>query len=169
MRGPVPIGMGTALNNQLVQRGAVEYREIGVGRPAQQGLEQARRCQRAFVIDSIETLDHEKIGLGAAYQVADIDALRIRFQSDPAITAPHRFDKAGDPQLIDDLHQVILRYAMQVGYILNLHEAIAIDAEIHQRAQRIVSVGGKSHRISCLNQYLIYCFTSVRLNGLKFL
>ena len=48
-------------------------------------------------------------------------------------------------EVVDDLHQVVLRQAMLLSQLANRDQALAVRGAVHQHAQRVVGVFGKTH------------------------
>ena len=95
--------------------------------------------------DATTAIDEVEALLGMAHHRADIDVGRRPCQPDPAEAPAHAFEIARVHQVVDDLHQVVLRQAMLLSQLANRDKALAVRGAVHQHAQRVVGVFGQAH------------------------
>ena len=129
----------------VCQRGAVQRLEVALQRLVEQVLEPATRGQRAGVSAGVETLHQPEVGFGGAHHVADADGPGLGQQPQATAAAAGGFQQALAREVVDDLHQVVLRQAMLLSQLANRDQALAVRGAVHQHAQRVVGVFGKTH------------------------
>ena len=100
----------------------------------------------AHAPDSAKHGTNIKIRFRPADDLADIDVAGSLEETNSPISAAHGFDIAGDPKLVDHLHQMVLGDAITVGDLRDRRKVARPDGQPYQDAQRVVGVGGKPHR-----------------------
>src|SRR3546814_7921149 len=90
-------------------------------------------------------LEQFEVSLSFANQPADIDLLGQAAESNTTVRAPDGWQISQLSQLVDDFHDVVARDAMTAGDLADGDGTVAVDAEIHQHAQRIVGIQSQLH------------------------
>jgi uncharacterized protein involved in response to NO len=78
-------------------------------------LQPTTRRQRAGVGGRIEAFDQAEVGFGGAHDIANADGLGLGQQPQATATPPGGFEQALSGEVVDDLHQVVLRQPMLFG------------------------------------------------------
>ena len=79
------------------------------------------------------------------HHLADRDLGRRSRQLQSAVATSGGADETGGRQILDDLHQVVLRDIMRFGNLSDRHQTAIAGREEDQRAQGIVGVAGQLH------------------------
>jgi hypothetical protein len=138
--GPWRVG-----RDHVGQRRAVQLPEVGLQGRIEQVLQAAAGRQGADVGARIETLDQAEIGLGGPHHVADADGLGCLQQAQAAAAPACGLEQTLPRQVVDHLHQVILRQAMVLGQFTDGDQGLGMGRAVHQHAQGVVGVLGKPH------------------------
>jgi hypothetical protein len=136
---------GLAGLRHVRQRGAVQRLEVARQRVVEEVLQPAARRERAGVGGGVETLHQPEVGLSGAHHIADADGLGLGQQPQATAAAPGGFEQSLAGQVVDDLHQVVLRQPVVLGQFADRHQAVPVRRAVHQHPQGVVGVFGQAH------------------------
>ncbi len=126
---------------------AVEHREEGVQRLVERMAEPAGRGDPAAVARRIEALDEVEALLGMAHDGTDIDLGRGSGKPDAPETPAHAFEIARVHQIVDHLHQMVLRNAIGARDLGDRAQPrLILRPHIEEHAHRIIGVARQAHR-----------------------
>ncbi len=88
-----------------------------------------------------QAFDYRARPFARANDVPYPQRLRRARQPQAASLSPHRLDDAAARELMNDLHQVVLGYAVSAGDLGNGAAPLGVEGQIHEHAERVVRKG----------------------------
>lgn len=90
-------------------------------------------------------IDEAPVAFSVPHNLTNGDVRSRPRQCQSTVTSPGGLDEARSPQVLDDLHQVVLRNAMGFGDLPDRHQPAIMVGEVDQRTKRIVGLAGQLH------------------------
>jgi hypothetical protein len=137
-------GQGASRLDKIGKRVIVKHGKICIKRFAQDAAQPARRCDHAGIRILVETFHKDEI-LGFPHDFSDRDVLGWSRQAQTATPAAHCLEETQPAQLESNLHQVVFRYPIGLRNLLYLHQRVALQGGVHQKAQGIIGMMGQAH------------------------
>jgi len=114
---------------KLGQRVAVDDSKKGVGGFFQNGVQSAARCD-----DAVRAIGHHEVVFCRADNFANRDVGRRARKLDATISAAKALHETKASKVVDNLGQMIVRYAVVGGQFRDCIELLRLGREVHQNA-----------------------------------
>lgn len=134
-----------AASEQVGQRIAIESGKKAVTCLVDNLSEAAGSGNYATIPFGVETFHRFGRSFGVANDLADIYLSRLARKLNTAAFATVTLDESSASEIVDHFDQVISRDGVTVGDFGNVDEAVAVNREVHQHAQRIIGVECELH------------------------